>query len=349
MSAEVFVSGVGLSFLVLLIWAFKTLPNEQWQILAAVPITKMRSLHWKGLNLTFYGVFVSLATVVAVSALITLTSSILIPVRVTILVTALTLVIGFSASKLVAALVEKKRHTFTVSGASFVGIVAIPGILATVNHLLDQGSARISAIPFIAAMAIAYSIGEGLGRLGCISFGCCYGKPISECHPYIQRLLSRVAFVFTGKLKKIAYEKGMDGQKVVPIQAITSCLYLTTGLVATLLFLKNQYSISLILVTVVTQLWRVISETLRSDYRGPGHFTVYQILSLVTIGLVLTMIFALDGAAAPVANAEAGLRSLWDPFVILFLEFIGLTSFIYTGRSMVTASTISFHVIKDRI
>ena len=349
MSAEVFVTCVGLSFLVLLIWAFRTLPTEGWQILASVPVTKMGSHRWKGLNITFYGVFVSLATVVAVSTLITLTSAILIPVGITILVTALTLIVGFSASKIVAVLVEKKRHTFTVSGASFAGILATPIILAAVNHFLDQGATRISAIPFVASMAIAYSIGEGLGRLACISFGCCYGKPLSDCHPYIQRLLGPGAFVFTGKLKKIAYEKGMDGQKVVPIQAMTSCLYVATGLVATLLFLKNEYCVSLILVTVITQLWRVFSETPRSDYRGPGYFTVYQLMSLVNIGFVVVIILALDGAPSPVANLEAGLRSLWDPTVILFLQFVGLASFFYTGTSMVTGATISFHVLNDRI
>ncbi len=349
MSAEVLVACVGLAFLVLLIWAFRALPTEGWQILASVPVTKMGSHRWKGLNITFYGVFVSLATVVAVSTLITLTSSILIPVGITILVTALTLIVGFSASKIVAVLVEKKRHTFTVSGASFAGILAIPPILAAVDHFLNRGASSISVIPFIASMAIAYAIGEGIGRLACISFGCCYGKPLSDCHPYIQRLLGASAFVFTGKLKKIAYEKGMDGQKVVPIQAMTSFLYVATGLVATLLFLKNEYCVSLILVAVITQSWRIISETLRCDYRGPGHFTVYQFMSLVNIGFVVVIILALDGGPSPVANLEAGLRSLWDPTVILFLQFVGLVSFFYTGRSMVTGATISFHVLNDRI
>ena len=140
MSAEVLVACVGLAFLVLLIWAFRTLPTEGWQILASVPVTKMGSHRWKGLNITFYGVFVSLATVVAVSTLITLTSAILIPVGITILVTALTLIVGFSASKIVAVLVEKKRHTFTVSGASFAGILAIPPILASSRPFSESRS-----------------------------------------------------------------------------------------------------------------------------------------------------------------------------------------------------------------
>ncbi|MFH0959701.1 MAG: prolipoprotein diacylglyceryl transferase family protein [Pseudomonadota bacterium] len=349
MTEEVFVISVGLTFLILFIWSFRTLPTEGWQILATVPVTKMGSDRWKGLNLTFYGVFISLATVLAVSFLIALTSAIMIPVRITLVIAALTLIVGFSASKIVALLVEKKRHTFTVAGASFGGLLATPIILASINHFLNRGAGSIAVIPFIASMAIAYAIGEGIGRLACISFGCCYGKPLSDVNPWIQRLLGRCPFVFAGKLKKIAYEKGMDGQKVVPVQAMTSCLYVATGLVATLLFLKNEYCFSLILVTVITQSWRVISETLRADYRGPGHFTAYQLVSLLIIGFVLTITIALRGEPLPVANLELGLRSLWDPTVILFLQFVGLASFFYTGRSMVTGSTISFHVLNDRI
>ena len=33
----------------------------------------------------------------------------------------------------------------------------------------------------LAALAIGYILGEGLGRLACLSFGCCYGKPLDQC------------------------------------------------------------------------------------------------------------------------------------------------------------------------
>ena len=55
------------------------------------------------------------------------------------------------------------------------------------------------------AIFIAYAFGEGIGRLACISFGCCYGKPLSECNPLIERIFQRWNFAFQGKTKKIAY------------------------------------------------------------------------------------------------------------------------------------------------
>jgi hypothetical protein len=35
-------------------------------------------------------------------------------------------------------------------------------------------------VPALAAVMIAYTFGEALGRLACISFGCCYGVSISK-------------------------------------------------------------------------------------------------------------------------------------------------------------------------
>jgi membrane associated rhomboid family serine protease len=53
----------------------------------------------------------------------------------------------------------------------------------------------------------------------------------------------------------------------------------------------------------------------------------------------------------PASNPDltAGLKSLWSPAMILFLQGIWLTIFLYTGRSTVTGATLSFHVNQDRI
>jgi hypothetical protein len=183
-----------------------------------------------------------------------------------------------------------------------------------------------------------------LGRLACISFGCWYGKPLSKCRPFIQRFFGRYAFVFSGKLKKIAYETGLEGERVVPIQAVTSFLYMTVGLISMLIFLKGHYSIAFMLSAITTQAWRVLSETLRADYRGPGRFTVYQTMSIVTIAYVLLLVMITEDTLYLVSDIATGMGCLWDPAVILFLQFIGLTTFIYTGRSTVTDSTIFFHI-----
>src|SRR4030095_6109039 len=95
---------------------------------------------------------------------------------------------------------------------------------------------------------IAYTFGEALGRLACISFGC-YGVSLSAAHPILQKLLGRRHFVFSGKMKKISYASGMEGMQVVPIQAMTSLIYMLTGLMASFLFLKGSFGVAFILTT----------------------------------------------------------------------------------------------------
>jgi hypothetical protein len=42
-------------------------------------------------------------------------------------------------------------------------------------------------------------------------------------------------------------------------------------------------------------------------------------------------------------------ENLWKPSMIFFLQFLWAFVFIYTGKSQVTGSRISFHVIRDKI
>jgi hypothetical protein len=45
----------------------------------------------------------------------------------------------------------------------------------------------------------------------------------------------------------------------------------------------------------------------------------------------------------------AGLHAFWTPEVILFLQALWLAVFLYTGKSRVTKSILSFHVVRDKI
>ena len=71
---EAFVLGLAVVCVFLLVWACKTLPAEQWQILASIPITKDESGLWRGINLTYYGLLTANAAVVAVALLCILRS-----------------------------------------------------------------------------------------------------------------------------------------------------------------------------------------------------------------------------------------------------------------------------------
>ena len=144
------------------------------------------------------------------------------------------LLICAPSAKILARMIEGKSFTFTVGGAAFTGILVAPFL----TRLLEALSGwPLPVLPVIAAIAVAYAFGEGLGRLACVSFGCCYGRPLADLSPAARRLLGAWAFTFTGKTKKIAYESGLDGQKVVPVQAFSAVINSAAGLAGTVLFL----------------------------------------------------------------------------------------------------------------
>lgn len=194
-------------------------------------------------------------------------------------------------------------------------------------------------------MFISYALGEGVGRLACISFGCCYGKPLTQCHPLIQGIFNKNHFIFTGETKKISYEHHLDGQKVMPIQAVTAVLYTAAGLLGFYLFLKGFLLTSMVITLIITHGWRYISEFFRADDRGSGNISAYQVMALFAIvyAIFFIILIPLQGIAAP--DLELGLWSLWNPVVIFFLEILWIVTFIITGRSHVIGSAIRLFVL----
>jgi hypothetical protein len=333
-----------------MLWACKTLPAESWQILAAIPIAKDAAGQWRGMNLTYYGLLTANAAVAATALLFVLMTGLGVPVYGTIAIVAAELALCVPAAKLVARLVEKKACTFTIAGACFVGLVTAPWAITLVNWTAGERlGLPIPVTATMAAILTAYAFGEGLGRLACISFGCCYGKPLSQLPLALQRVFERWHFVFFGKMKKIAYASGLEGERVLPIQAITSGLYLCTGLVATLLFLRGRYVTVLLLTVVVTQGWRVMSEILRADYRGEGKMSVYQVMGLLSIPYTIWLPNLFPSMPFLTPNITVGLQAIWSPGVVLFLQGLWAILFVVFGKSMVTGAAISFHLHEDRI
>lgn len=335
-------------------WSFKALLREDWQVIAAVPMIKEGPDSWRGLNITLYGLILGGATVAGVTTILILLGAVGIPVQMTIMAIGSLLAVCIPAAKIMAMLVEKKPGTFTVAGAAFVGILVAPPLVWVLSKAFGPfPDLRVPVPALLAAPAVAYALGEGIGRLACISFGCCYGKPLSQCSGLTRKLFESRAFVFSGKTKKIAYESGFDGIPVVPIQAMTSVVNTSVGLMGMLLYLHAYYSAALIFSLVLTQLWRVWSETLRADYRGNGRISAYQIMAGVSILFViaLTCFFPIQSGSqpSPPPDLAAGLVSLWNPEVILFIQAVGAATFLFYGRSTVTGSTMTFHVFKQRI
>ncbi|MBI1355475.1 MAG: prolipoprotein diacylglyceryl transferase [Acidobacteria bacterium] len=329
-------------------WAFRALPGERWQFLAAAPGRRGES-GWAGVNFTFYGFFSATAYAVSTGVFLLLMASVGAPLTMSLLVVALTLLVCAPASQWIAWAVEGKRYGFTIGGASFVGFFVVPLVIALLNATLGPRLAfELPLTPSLAAISIAYVLGEGLGRLACISFGCCYGKPVSETRGWVRWVSERCPFVFEGKTKKIAFASQLEGVRVAPVQAMTATLYGVLAVAATGLFFLGRYAWVLPLALGTAQVWRTYSETFRADYRGDSKITVYQWMAAFTTLAALVAPFGLPSSVIQPDLAE-GLRVVWRAETILFLQGIWLALFFYMGRSMQTGAQLHFHVHVDRI
>jgi prolipoprotein diacylglyceryltransferase len=350
MLPELFVLVLGLALAALFLWAFKNLPKERWQVIGCLLGEKSENGIWKGLNLTYYGFLSATAYGLAAAVFLILLGSLSVPADAAMILLSALLAIGMPASALIARWIEGKASTFTVGGASFAVLLAAPWAAVFIDAFWGSRMGRpLPVLSVLAALSIAYAIGEGIGRLACISFGCCYGKPLSACHPLLKKIFTGRGFVFSGQTKKIAYAHHLDGQEVVPIQAVTAVLLTATGVAGCYAFLRGFPVAAFCGTLVVTQLWRVLSEFFRADFRGKGRISAYQIMSLLSIlyAIPVLAIFPLSVPAVP--DLSAGMAGLWDPSVLLFLETLWVIAFIHTGRSRVTAAKVRLHVVRERI
>ncbi len=256
-------------------WAFAILPREQWQILAVLPQHRAASNQWHGLNLTYYGFITASAVTLAVGNMLFLLGAIHIPLSTSLWFVLSLMCLTVPASKIIANVVEKKVFTFTIGGASFTGLVMAPVVAVVINRMHHPSDA-LPILPVLSALVISFALGEGIGRLACISYGCCYGKPLSACAPIMQTLFKTLHFRFTGATKKIAYAGNLESIPVVPIQAITAIISTTVYLIGMGLFLTGRVASGLFVSLLITQVWRAVSEPWRADHRGHGSISMYQ-------------------------------------------------------------------------
>jgi hypothetical protein len=351
MTSTLFLTLLALGSAAYLFWGFRTLPREHWKIMAAVPTRRWNDDgRRQGTNLTWYGVFSANAYLAAVWLFLLLTGALRLPGAPLGLFIATLLGLCVPAASLVARLVEKKAHTLTVGGAVFVGLVASPCVLLGCNvAAAAAGLAPLPVLPVLAALGTAYAFGEGLGRLACLSFGCCYGKPLKETPTWLLPLFERFAVRFFGATKKIAYAGHLEGERVLPVQALTALLCVATALTGCALFLGGYFAAAFVLSVIVTQGWRVASEFLRADFRGTGRLTAYQWMGLTAIPYALALVALAPAEPVALPVVANGLAALWTPGLLLALQGLWLLIFFFTGRSAVTAATLSFHVRKERI
>ncbi len=325
-------------------WGARNLTGEGWQIALAIPARTNGAdgRFWPAINITSYGVISALAYGIATFIYIFLIGAYAQPLLPAVLFVLLLLAVGIPASKLVAKWVEGVPG-HTIGGAVFAVMVsAIPALESTAWLNAQWGGGEFNKGIVVAAACIAYVLGEAIGRLACLSFGCCYGRPIDECTSLQKALYSKATETYRGKFKKIAYASGLNDRPVIAVQSIASALLFGLFLAALWLFWRGQLAIAIVVSLGASQLWRAHSEQLRADFRGRDGFTLYQGMALagVLLSLVFAHLYASDATPVQIASAFRGWGVVAQAEVIVPCQLLALGILLYMGRSSVTSSRL---------
>lgn len=330
-------------------WAFRSLPREEWQFFAVLP-GKNPEVSGRGTTLTYYGLFTACGVSFAGMIFVVLMGSIGKSFPQIFLVMIPLFAVTIPSAKWIARWVEQKTSTLTIGGATFVGVLFAPWVIVIVNGLAaSSNQTEFPIVPTLAALWVALAFGEGIGRLACLSFGCCYGRPLSACSPRIQRIFRPLAVQFSGKTKKAVYAGQCAGVPLFPIQGITAVINTGLGVMGMLCYVSGWYIQALIVVGIGTQGWRVISEIFRMDYRGGGRVSAYQWMALVGGFYAIAIAGIWMGSDYPTSHLLEGLRSVWDLQVLLFLQVLWLGIFFFTGVSRVTRAHVSTEVCYEQV
>ena len=345
-----FVAALAIGLFALLTWGVRTLPAERWQMLAAIPVAKAADGSWRGVNLTFYGFFSATGTAFGLAIMLLLLASVGIPAGIAILLALSMLLICVPASRVIAGLVERKRNTFTVAGAAFVASLFFPLLILGLRPLAAKVLQReIAVLPILAAAAISYALGESIGRLACLSFGCCYGMPLRDAKPALARLFQKHNLVIHGPTKKAAYASGLAGEPLIPVQAITSAVFAVAGVAGLMLFLSQHFRLAALIPVIASWGWRACSEWLRADYRGGSRISAYQAMAILSVIYLSVVLVLLPSSSLIVPDLTTAFAQFFSATIILPLQVLWVALFLYYGKSRVTDSTLSFHVVTDRV
>jgi hypothetical protein len=320
-------------------WGVRVLPREHMQILATLPRRRGPDGQWEGVNLTWYGVLQAVSAVMGSALALILAHSVGVPVFYVVLLVGLALAVCLPAAGLMARVVERRKGTFTVGGAVFVGILSLPWAALLLDHLFGVHYALAS----LSALSISYVFGEGIGRLACISFGCCYGRRLDSCAPWLQRLFRHIPAIVVGRTRKASYAGGCESVPLLPVPALSAVVLSAAGFAGVALFLSGSLRNAGAWPIVVGYAWRFVSEFLRADHRGRGRLSAYQWMALISLPLALGMFGLLPGTAE-VPSVLRGLDALWTPVGLLSLGALGVAVFAYLGVSRVTGATVTLRV-----
>jgi len=115
------------------------------------------------------------------------------------------------------------------------------------------------------------------------------------------------------------------------------------------LFLAGQFRLAALVPLLASWGWRACSEWLRADHRGGSRISAYQVMAIVSVLYLGAFVMLLPTPSVTAPDLSAAFVQVFSAPVILLLQMFWGALFFYYGRSRVTGSTLSFHVIAERV
>ncbi len=241
---------------------------------------------FKILGLDLYSIAICIGIILCFGAFSILVDKRKIPVRVqklAIFAGMLAIIVGYASAVLVQALYNIKslgRFELNLStGATFYGGL-IGGVLFFlliyfgIGHFIFKESIHGKSFFSIASSAVpGIAIAHCLGRIGCLTAGCCHGRLTDAWYGIMMW--------------------GSEGYaKYVPVQLFEAVFLL---ILFAFLFIRaykgGQYGLSLYL--IIYGVWRFFLEYIRGDFRGDtfiSFFTPSQLTALLLISVGFAVI-----------------------------------------------------------
>ncbi len=188
----------------------------------------------------------------------------------------------------------------TVEFASWGGFIAIA--LGLVLYAVVSGR---SLLGLIDAAVLGGTLGHIAGRIGCLTLGCCFGRPSA----------SRLAVCYDNPLAKAARTGGLRGIPIHPVPLYEALFLLGIFLLLNIIALSGSREADPAAIYLITYgSGRFLLEFLRhnrtDEYIGP--LPRNQWLSLLQAGAGVALLMALSTASGPASPsiAEADARAL---------------------------------------
>lgn len=326
-------------FLLIIIWGLKNLSRDEFQFFCAIPYKKIEENTYEGTNITFYGIISALSCSASVFLFLVLIKFIDFPLKLAYFILITIFLTGLYASRTLAYIIEKRKDTLTIGGATFVsGIISVPLIYFFIKSFNIN---ETYFLPVLTALTTSYTFGEGLGRLACISFGCCYGKP-AERYPKLPKILK---IKFFSETKKAVYDSNYKNLELINIQGIVVCLFTILAILSVILIMLEKFKIALLISFTMPAIVRFFSEFFRDDNRGINYkLSTYQFFSLILVIYSLIFLYIFKPLETKIYIKSTIFFSNTELIILTALFF---TTLIHSGVSKVTASKISFNLKKS--